>query len=568
MVVHLLPVYKDIFPDEPVPDFDELLKQLPTQAVIRACCHINTELHLNDKSLEKEVEIFHYLIGRLGETGRKYSLCLGNFISKCGDKSIEIFPLQHTLEVIQKSFFLNVPGGVQEISAEQELALLKILLLLNTETNNRVRKSLSYKLKDKHEKLYAFFWCNLLPTISFIQRRDPIIGMYRSLHFLEYLQTHYPNYLKTYLEANKLDAYQKIPIRLFEWYVNSRKEDKNAFYSASKVEFVKQNGVIEQLTLSLDTNRRDEFKKSGYKKNLKLVREFPIIQTSDKDVAVTNFNFLIEKFCEGLLFDFFRKSGIENKLVDLGLFKSQVGEKFSQEFFTQIFKKLFTKNGIVTYGEEERNQNCNYDFYIRIRNCIFLFEFKDNLFAIKEDYPSIKEIVDGRLLGDKGIGQMVKQIQKLAATPDIFEDYAQEGYTLKELFIFPVLIYTDVAFGMNGINHYLNKNFSQCLKQEVKDHFYHVYPLATICFDYFLERYELFNSGKIDLIHLLHSFHTLMEARFASHKKWNTPETNEAVYDEFDQVIGRKFPSLPIQQLHGVFYNHIIEAFKPYLPKE
>lgn len=568
MIVHLLPVYKDIFPDAPVVEPEEFLKQIPSQAVIRACCHINTELYLNDKSLDKEIEIFHYLIGRLGEEGKKYSIRLLEFIRNCSDKGIEIFPLQHTLEVIQRSFFLNITGGVQGVSAEQELALLKVLLLLNTETNSRVRKSLSYKLKDKHEKLYALFWCNLLPSISFIQRRDPIIGMYRSLHFLEYLQTHYPNYLKTYLDTNKLDAYQKIPIRLFEWYVNSHKEDKKSFYSASTVEFVKQNGVIEQLTIALDTNRRDEFKKSGYKKNLKLVREFPIVQTSDKDVAVTNFNFLIEKFYEGLLFDFFKKSGIENKYGDLGTFKSQVGEKFAHEFLAQIFKKLFSKDGIVSYSEKERNENCNYDFYIRIRNCVFLFEFKDNLFAIKEDYPSIKEIVDDRLLGDKGIGQMVKQIEKLAAIPDVFEDYAQEGYSLKNLFVFPVLIYTDVAFGMNGINHYLSRNFTQKLKPEVKDTFYHVYPLVTICFDYFLERYELFRNGKIDLVNLIHSYHTLMEGRIASHKRWNSPETNERTYDEFDQVVGKKFPFHPVQQLDGEFYNHIINEFKPYLPEE
>lgn len=65
MKFQVLPIFSDIFPDEPIPKKADQLAAIPSDAIIRACCHVNAELHNSITPFEKEKKAFMGLIQRM-----------------------------------------------------------------------------------------------------------------------------------------------------------------------------------------------------------------------------------------------------------------------------------------------------------------------------------------------------------------------------------------------------------------------------------------------------------------------------------------------------------------------
>ena len=66
-----------------------------------------------------------------------------------------------------------------------------------------------------------------------------------------------------------------------------------------------------------------------------------------------------------------------------------------------------------------------------------------------------------KLLTDSGVPQLVSFITELAETPKKYDDFENNGYTIDQFFIYPIIVYTDISFGMTGVNHYINTKFMQ-----------------------------------------------------------------------------------------------------------
>lgn len=573
--MQILPVFKDIFPAEQQPEMNDLIKTIPTDAIIKACCYINSQLYFSKERLKTEVKIFVHLIERIQDDKLRNApyYRLREFQQKMADQDLAIFPLPHTLKLIEIAYLSNYVPYDKKTTPEQDLAILKLLLILNSEVNDKTSAIFKETDISNQESIYKVFWSSLLPNSTVLLRKDLVISVYKSVCFLKYLHEKYPKYLEQYVQVNKVDHFIRIPLKLFELYSNGYNRENNFFYSRYKSDIVENNPVILNLALDVANSSREEYVKRKLNLNFKGIRTYPFWKLKDDEFHISNWNFITEKFYEGLVFDFFQKTDIRNEkgLSSFENYKSRMGEDFANVFFMDLMKEIFGVLPIISMKEKERNEKCDYDFYIRIKNFVFFFEFKDVLFPINETYEEIKNTIDTKLVSnekdkDKGIGQITRHIRTFNSDSTIYDDISKEGIPLKDIVVYPILVYSDHAFGMTGVNDYLNSIFEEEIKKDALT--LHVKPLAMVSLDFFMEEFDKFHSGKNDLVQVLELYYNLKAEGAEAFSKDKNSNTLQDKYDGFEVSVRRKLVSYSKDLIKSVFFERIINEFKPYLPKE
>lgn len=211
MKLLILPIFDDIFNGEPMPLKKDLLLEISSDAIIRACCHINATIHNSENPLEQEKKIFIALLERIQDEKRRtfYYKNLLFFLERTKGFSVGIFPVVHVLKLIEESVLNYVAGTAAESTPEQELSILKLLLIHNHETNEELKKKLKID-EHKEGRMYQLFWTTLLPTSNFLQRNDIIISIYKSVKFLNYLEQFKLEFLNEYLRVHGIDDKMKI----------------------------------------------------------------------------------------------------------------------------------------------------------------------------------------------------------------------------------------------------------------------------------------------------------------------------------------------------------------------
>jgi len=484
-------------------------------------------------------------------------------------QEIAIFPLPHTLKFIEQAALVEYTTTNVKVTPEQELNILKGILIINSEANEKIVSVFKGIDLSNIESIYKIFWSSLLPNSTVLLKKDLIISLYKSLKFLGFLNTKYPEYLKKYLEANKLDVYQRLPLNLFSLYSEGYNKEGDSFFSFFNKTLIEHYPVVNNLTLDIANFSREEYLEKKFDKNFKGLRTFPFLKVKE-EYNLTNWNFIIEKFYEGLVFDFYAKSNIR-EIKELKCFedyKNKMGDYYANVFFMDLMKDMFSHFPIICLREKERNEDCDYDFYIRIKNHVFFFEFKDVLFPINETYEDIKNTIDTKLGSNKGVKQIIRQIKNFEKDHTIYDDFEKEGISKEQIIIYPILVYTDNAFGMTGVNHYLNTLFTDELSKELSQRDFTVQPLALISFDFLLEEHKNFKDGKFDLVQVLNSYYNLHNELTKEYKQNPKPQTLQNAFDGFDVIIRQIITSYSADQLGSYFYEWILAEFKPFLAKD
>lgn len=573
--MQILPVFKDIFPSEKQPEIKDLIKTIPTDAVIKVCCYINSQLYFSKERLKTEVKIFVHLIERIQDDKLRNApyYRLREFQQKMIGQDVAIFPLPHTLKLIEIAYLSDYVPYDKKTTSEQDLDILKLLLILNSEVNDKTSAIFKETDINSLESIYKVFWSSLLPNSTVLLRKDLVISVYKSVYFLKFLNEKYPKYLEQYVQVNKVDHFIRIPLKLFELYSNGYNRENDFFYSHYKSDIVENNPVILNLALDVANSSREEYLKKKLNLNFKGIRTYPFLKLKNDEFHISNWNFIIEKFYEGLVFDFFQKTDIrqEKGFGSFENYKSRMGDDFANVFFMDLMKEIFGALPVISLKDKERNGKCDYDFYIRIKNNVFFFEFKDVLFPINETYEEIKDTIDTKLVSnekekDKGIGQIIRHIRTFNADSMIYDDINKEGIPLKDVVVYPVLVYSDHAFGMTGVNHYLNSIFESEIKKDALS--LQVRPLAMVSLDFFMEEFDNFHSGKNDLVQIMEMYYKLKTESADTFTQNKTPNTLQNMYEGFEVTIRRKLISYSKDLIKSVFFERILNEFKPYLPKE
>jgi hypothetical protein len=89
-----------------------------------------------------------------------------------------------------------------------------------------------------------------------------------------------------------------------------------------------------------------------------------------------------------------------------------------------------------------------------------------------------------------------------------------------------------------------------------------------IPFDFFLEHFDQFKSGKMELVKVLNSYMHKKHLLYGISKRNPTFETIMQSHEDFDVIMSGEYPIDPKLLAGGTINNYVIEQITPLLRKE
>lgn len=185
------------------------------------------------------------------------------------------------------------------------------------------------------------------------------------------------------------------------------------------------------------------------------IRSHPFYKYDQDHIILMNLNFLIDQLYKTQIFSlnsFFKAKGLPNFLTDK-----------ASEFIEGAYLQLRLNNCFPRHVKFHTNACINSkaeelcDFYLRLGNRICLIELKDILLSSRVKNKASKEELLGELKkklvenekgSPKGITQLTNAIKDITAYGVRFDKDLPDG----GIEIYPVILYTDNTFAMDGIN--------------------------------------------------------------------------------------------------------------------
>ncbi len=456
-VTGILITYNDLYGDDP----DKIIKKLSNyypSTLWRVSSYINSLLF--SERLNKQKQQIQFLENNLRTRNCD---CFKRLMRKGHEIEIQgkywiLFNRSSMLGVfkilIEKMNNTTLMGDTPE---EFDELFLKLVLIANQERfkYEAVKKSVLNNTNQTFSQL-RYIW-----PLKFAQvdNEDKIHIVYQSIRcllLLNFMINNAPDQFKSFQDSfgfkGEYDYLEKIisPITICNvmkkkecTYSFKREEDSCKFYDS----------------LCINKQNNTDFEISD-------IKFYPLFEYQGNYI-VTDWSYFGNQFYQGLWTQF-RRFGVTNK-SKLGLF-------FERNLMKKLFQYIFRNADSLIFDTEESIgiEDC----YVRIGRKILLFEFKDILFpedVIESfDFDTIKEKVDeGMILSKNGrkkaLTQLCDNIETVYNGYYKSNDWGKTKLNSKSLEIYPVVLYTDDKFRVNGVNYYLNKRFNSMVEGKMND---------------------------------------------------------------------------------------------------
>lgn len=444
----ITPTYKDLFQEEK-PDLIELLKDIPSQAVIAWLSTINSKLFIS-KGPQTQFEIFHTITRRLPDKTKNDLLKkIVEIELKNPGQEVQFFSYLGTLEFIHHELIHYRDFSIEDSTPEQELKVLKAYFVIVQNINDQYESVFGESL-DKGEFFQTATWPIFLEQIELNHTPNPINALIRALIFFNYFEKNskYSQYLNHFLDYHNRKHYWGYCLFLMDLLrINWENEPNDKRFGHFAIRSNKDvDAIFKNYSLNIHAYQQEY---GENKKNFTGLKESPLIQFNEDQYLILNWNFIINKVYEGLVFDFYNHSGLKNSLIFKTFpdFKNFIAQEITEKYlFRKILSNFLNKEfSILNFDSSDREDGFP-DAYYRDGKYIFLFEIKDAYFPSKAinsyNFQEICNAIDLKYnTKSKGTGQILKQLKRLSVKPFEEKEYKELKLKTRNLVIYPVLIY-------------------------------------------------------------------------------------------------------------------------------
>ncbi|MCX6221453.1 MAG: hypothetical protein NTZ69_10735 [Bacteroidia bacterium] len=527
-------LYDEIF-DDKEQNINELLENIPSDLIIKFLCYVNALLSGSDVAdiKAKQIKIFKKFFDRFQE-----SLKL-KIITHLKDNRI-FFLRPFLLEFIHRELIRNkdIPDFI-DTDPQREINIFKAYLLISQEVQKK------YSTIDEEidrENLFAqSFW----PLMAYQYDLDGnfnanfqlLKGALYLSHFKKnsQLSKYYDEFIKRNSCSSGMEYFLKLVSFLFQAY--SQNEVK--FICKDNTDATYVHFILDRIQYISDS--RNFLTYNGLK-------EHPIYEAINGELYIIDWNFWGRKLYDGLIRDFYQQTSISNEFKTFPDFLSKFSKDIAED---QLFKKVmglcFCKK-YCEYSFDEFPTKNPVDFYLRYNQYIFLFEFKNNYFSSGPlstgKYDSIIEEINKKMNFSKngkkrakGIPQIVRQMKEVS---DIFK--TKDGkitrkIKIRNVVIFPIIVYSDKFFGMPGVNDYLNGEFRKQIQGMNELNFGKIENLILISIDFFFYNLKLLAGCTItDFIGQIKTFNYQIEKSKKIHSKSHDQKDYLRIFRTFEEI--------------------------------
>lgn len=417
------------------------------------------------------------------------------------------------------------------MSVDEKLIYLKLLFIANEKRLNKPNDfhnnllSISPDDKFSYEKM---FWPLLLPETDVNEVIRLEYEMYRLKCFIEEIEKEYPDATCT--------------IDLF--FQERGYENYSSYASTLSIIFIDY--------ISSYTNHNEL--KSGIKESEQTRKLFASLMVNDKSINsyldlkshpvyycngvyfVLHWNYLLNQIFIGTfmaLKERLNKAGFQDIKKTSGLI---IEKTLFRNVLTTSFSRYWQR---ALFDDESKGKP---DAMFKIGNHLFIIELKDSLMSenVMEslDYKSIENHIIRTFIQSEG---KRKAIQQLVVYIEKYEnnEYENDGFPYnKRLNIYPIIIYTDYKYRINGLNHFLSVKFGELIYQKdiQKSTKQRIRPLTVIGLDCMFNLQLKFQDKKLKFADAIDNYHRHIKT---TEKKYENKgvEIYSRLYPSFDRYL-------------------------------
>ncbi len=532
--------YSDVFSGE-LPEYEELVKDIPSEVIIKFLCFINHQLYLNPYSNKVQLLILKKFFTRIPDATK---LRLGSLLEtlKKDNKGLQIiFSSQYILKMIENELIANRQFDFKDTNADQEHRIFKAYLLIVQELSE---KPFSGKVisNSKKDFFYKYIWKIEVNQIDFSDVVNPYYSLIRSIVFLKFLSSSQKvkdavnEFLGQFVTNGHIDYIMR------HLSILRALEPKNPDDINGNVVIKKADGfehILDWLCIDLT----DIGTNPKLRKDFIGLRSKPLIKFQD-EYYISHRSYLVDKLFLSLQFDLYSFDRFRNKFSGFQDFRSFVGLKFTEQYFVKlIMEKCLIKNNHQVLLFDEEDERYMPDVYFRDGKNIFLFELKDTMMAadviesfsfetIKRDIET--KFVENRKGAPKGISQLKIQIEHLKENVFLRDDFLSMGIKRRNIRVYPVILYTDKRYGISGVEEYLNDKFLSIMTGSQV--FQRIERLVFINVRWFVDNLIRFNNKKVDLKTVIVQHRKSLESRCRKADLTNEIEDFEKTFANFGKT--------------------------------
>ena len=543
MEIVITPDYSDLF-NEDRPAIETLLKKISSKEILGYLAYINAQLFSRNRR-EAENEILSFFSSGISEDQREhFDFNLKKIREKNRPQQVSFFSVLASMEFIHYELCNFKGRDDYEPRPSERFNFLKSYFVIVEDLANRNKEAIDPYCSIEEDFFRTRTWPLLSEQFGANYNSDIVINLLRGFTFFKYfeMQSSYVEYVDCFLKKNgEENSWHYLRNIMDLLQVNWNNQDFQSirpfFLRTDKNEI-----FLENLAIDIPVYQASYMEE---KSNFNGIKKTPLVKTKENTYLVLNWDYLSNKSYEGLVFDFYNDSGIKSVFKSFLDFKNHISYQVTEQYiFRRLLAAIFQEkySTLNFFGDEEKGMP---DAYYRRGKYIYLFEIKDAYFPASVlgsySYEKIKNAIDKKYnTTSKGTGQILKQLEKLKDRP--FERRSYDDLRLKprNVVVYPILVYTDLNFGMAGFNNYLKEEFeAKVNSQELDKHFSQIKDLSFISLSFFIENIN--NLRKKELRFYLDDYHSYIRASEKRHNRYSDLASmfsmNNNLENYFTQVV-------------------------------
>jgi hypothetical protein len=500
--------YKEYYGiEKTIEDANNLIKNIPSSTLINYISGFNIHLYLNEQDSKIQQELIYSLFNRMENRA----------IEQLQNRTQELFS-QHKMNII---YFWNYSNYLfydlifknyndlpcRDLTSQEAQSFFDAYLILNGIANELINPATPDFADDKNKNnMERLIITNFIQQRDFVSNLDFRNQITRCLGLFEYIENHsnYSKFIKGYYNHKQTSGYLDL-LKTISWLIvatdftqsnNARKQIITITQDGIKIGI--NRSIIQSLCINNDIGTYDN----------KKIWTKPLFKISKDKYYVLDINFLINQLYKSQIFEF--NSYLKNNNVKSD-FLSDKGKEFSEEIYLRDIIKTCFPDYIKFFGTDcinnKNEELC--DVYLRDNDKICLIEFKDTLFndSIKQNRKvsqTLDELDKKFFTNQKGKPKGVTQLAN--AVKDINSNGIKFDPDIpKQIKIFPIVLYTDNAFGMDGINYLYIPKFKNQITNQNCD--IDIFDVTFINLSYLEMHEEVFTNKSIDIFNIIGEYH-------------------------------------------------------------
>lgn len=506
--------YHDIYPNAAIPSINDLLCQLSRKRFI----DMFTDFRENYINIDIREVIDKICSKGDWPYGRQLKKEVQQYIDKqCSlhpeiEKGRNILICDVTLlELLRQEF--AVQSSATPPSEQKSLELFcQAILLINDkifDLSNVNDEELQELLKEHDDQwMEQILLANNFSFYSFTGVQAKLLALSELVKYMELCQfcrenADYSNYMQQFLTTHNIAS--------THWYGYKNLAIYNAYNKHRDVPLKLTDDYAPDYKMNIN-----EIISLKDNQDYIAFRDRPLLECMPNHYLLINYIFLIQKIYSSVVFQLMKASGLKPQQ-----FFGDYDKRFSEEFlFYHFMQCIFgnINNAVCITGKQMEEQHLikgEPDYYVRIKNSIFVFEHKD--VRIKADlrmareYKSIRNTLFSKFVKVRqsngkesklGVSQLADNVQRILQKEFPFD----KDYNSNRVTIYPILVIADSQFNQHGINSLLAREFRDITNNFGK----YVSELTVIDMNTLILFSEKLSNGKIRFADSINQYHNYL----------------------------------------------------------